>query len=934
MNTHVQRMFSMRRDEVSRASLLFFYLFLVIGAYMMGKAVGDALFLTVFPRRLLPYAMIGASLTSGALVPAYIRLSHRLRLELLVNGALILFALSFASFWWLTHFKFRWVYLLVYVTVYAVAAMGPMMGWTLANYALTTREARRVFAFVAAGGILGGTMASFFTADALSRGHVRPQTMMLAIASVLILCALLVRVLFQSTGQRLATAGLAPTVGYETPKNFSQSFRLIRSSRYLLLLTALIITGCIATCILDYQFKVIGQAAYSGNSAALGAFFGRFQGYMGLVSLVFQLALTGPLLRTFGIRLTLFVLPVALIGGSVGVFLAPTLLMGGILRGSHYVLRYSLDKSSTELLYLPVAAEVKSQVKSFIDTFVWRSADGIAGLTMLVFANMMKFGPGRVSLVNMVFLAAWIAIAYGVRREYLNVLRMAIERRTLDPERTAASVLDSTTMEVLAHAVEKGGEQQLLYGLSLFEMGRQSGFHPALRRLMDHPSPAVRQQALRLLNDAGDLEILPQVENLLGDDSLEVRTEALNYLAVHGGRDPLTLLGAERDFPDYSLQGAVVAFLARSGEPEYLPAADLIFRAMLTRTGPDAARSRAEAARVLGVIPPPCNLHAELSKLLRDDDFEVLEQALLSAGKIQGSEFLPLVIEKLGEPRLRGTARAALLQYGREAVPMLRDYLNDATAPQAVRKQIPKVLARISSPDSAAALAESLIQDDPGMRYDVLKALNELRSKDPSLVPARSEVEDMLNIELVGYYRSFQILAAIDPHAGKAIPGPGSGDGASVLTRALRERMAYELERIFRLLALLYPPRDIYNAFLGLTMGTSQRQANAQEVLEHLLRPDLYRRLVNSLDPEIPLREKVIFARRLCGSSVESRNEALRILLHSEDGWISACALHAVGEERLTDLNNEVSQVAHAGDSLLDETWRWATARLKAAIPA
>jgi hypothetical protein len=355
---------------------------------------------------------------------------------------------------------------------------------------------------------------------------------------------------------------------------------------------------------------------------------------------------------------------------------------------------------------------------------------------------------------------------------------------------------------------------------------------------------------------------------------------------------------------------------------------------MLARDGPDAARSRAEAARVLGVIPPPCGLHTELLKLLQDDDLEVLEQALLSAAKIQGSEFLPWVIEKLGEPRLRGTARAALVQYGPRAVHTLRDYLNDATVPLPIRKQIPKVLARIPSSDSATALAESLIQSDPGVRFDVLKALNKLRSRDPGLVPPRSDVEDMLNAELVGYYRSFQILAAIDPSASAAISGVSSGPGESVVARALRERMAYELERIFRLLALLYPPRDVHNAFLGLTMGTSQRQANAQELLEHLLKPDLYRRLVHGLDSEIPLREKVNFAGRLCGSSVKSRNEALRILLHSEDGWISACALYAVGEERLTELNDEVSQVAHAADPLLEETWQWATARLKAVIPA
>ena len=933
MTTHMQRIFSMRRGEVGPASLLFFYLFLNIGAYLMGQAVGDSLFLNVFPKH-LPYAMIGSAVTIGAFVSVYIRLSHRLRLEPLLIGTLLFFALSFACFWFLTHSMAHWVYWLVYIWVYVAGAMGPMLGWTLANYVLTTREARRVFAFIGAGAILGGTFVSFFTADVVSRGLVRPQTLLLAIAFLQLGCALLVRQMFRTTRQRLAAVSLAPTAGQTTPKNFGQSLNLIRSSRYLLLVTALIAIGCLATCILGYQFKLIAKAHYAGNPAALTAFFGRFNGYMGLASLIFQLALTGPLLRAFGIRVTLFVLPVALLGSSLGVLIAPTLVMAGLLRGSHYILRYSLDKSSTELLYLPVSPEVKNQVKSFIDTFVWRSADGIAGLTLLLFGNVLKFSPSQVGLVNMVFLVGWIAIAFGARREYLNVLRSAIERRTLDPERTAASVLDSTTMEVLAHAVEKGGEQQLLYGLSLFEMGREPGFHPGLRRMLENPSPAVRQRALRLLSDAGDLEIVPQVEKLLADQSLEVRTEALHYLTVHAGRDPLTLLQAEGDFPDYGLQGAVVGFLARTGEPEYLLAAKLIFRGMLERTGPDAARARAEAARVLGVIPSSCELQSELLKLLHDDDLEVVEQALLSAGKCQSLDFLPQVIRKLGEPRLIGAARAALVQYGPRAVRPLRDYLNDDAAPLPIRKQIPKVLARIPSFDSAVALVESLVQSDPGMRFDVLKALNKLRTRDPGLLPPRPDIEDMLNAELVGYYRSFQILAAIDPDAGASISGVSSRPGESVLARALRERMAYELERIFLLLALLYPPRDVHNAFLGLTTGTSQLQANAQEVLEHLLRPDLYRRLVVGLDSEYPLRDKVIFAGQLCGSSVRSRNEALRILLHSEDGWLSVCALHAVGQERLADLNDEVNQLARKPDPLWVETWQWTLARLKATILA
>jgi hypothetical protein len=133
---------------------------------------------------------------------------------------------------------------------------------------------------------------------------------------------------------------------------------------------------------------------------------------------------------------------------------------------------------------------------------------------------------------------------------------------------------------------------------------------------------------------------------------------------------------------------------------------------------------------------------------------------------------------------------------------------------------------------------------------------------------------------------------------------------------------------------LLYPPRDVYNAYIGLTSGRLQLQANALEVLEHLLPPELYRRLAYGLDPEISREEKLSFAHRLCHTGVSSTTEALRVLLHSKDFWLSACALYAVGEGWLTELSEDVRQIPHDSDPLLDETWKWASARLAAAPTA
>jgi ATP:ADP antiporter, AAA family len=933
MIEHVGRIFSLKRDEVTPASLLFVYLFITIGVFVTGQAVGDALFFKVFPRN-LPYAMIGSALLSLPFATVYIRLSHRLRLEPLVLTTLGFFSASFVLFWWLAGQKANWVYMLIYIWVQTFGVMGPMMGWTVANYLLTTREARRVFGFIQAGAIISVPSFGFITADILHHKHATPQTLLLVLGLVVMISAVMVKLLFRNARERLAQVSSAPPASKEAPRTFRQSYRAVRSSRYLMLITALIAVGCLTSSIVQYQFKVIGNASYTVNgitdTAALGAFFARFYAYMGLGTMVLQMVMTGPLLRKFGIRVTLFILPVALIAPTSWVLIDPRLLTASLMRGTHSLLRYSVDKSSAELLYLPIPPEVKSQVKSFIDTFIWRSADGIAGAVLAIVYLKFNFNPGRVSFLSLFLIAAWIVVAFGVRREYLNMLRRAIERRTLDPERLAATFLDSTTTEVLARGLEHVGEQQALYGLSLFEIGRQPAWHPALRRLLEHASPTVRQRALRLLSDTGDRGIVPQVEKMLGDTSLEVRTEALHYLVTHTGRDPLELLNAATEFPDYTIQGSVVVYLARTGEPGHLPAARLMLESMLARSDEAAPRARKEAAVVLGLIPPPSELHTELMGLFHDADREVVEQALLAAGRVRSREFLSAVIEKLSAPALKAAARAALVLYGDRAVGTLKDYLNDPDVPLALRKELPEVLAQIPTPESAAVLAESLVQSDPGLRYDVLKALNKLCRRDRKLLPEALDFADMLDAELMGYYRSLQILAAIDPQAGAKAAAVGSMEGVTLVARALAERMEHEFERLFRLLALLYPARDVYNAYVGLTSHRPQLQANALEVLEHILKPDLYKRLAYTLDPEIKLPEKLRFAERFCHTKVESAPQALRILLHSGDNWLRACALFSIGKLKLVELSDELRGQPRDEGQLVAETWAWALRRLEA----
>ena len=152
-----------------------------------------------------------------------------------------------------------------------------------------------------------------------------------------------------------------------------------------------------ATTIAGWQFKALAKA-YVPDTDELAAFFGSFNMVAGAASLVLQLLLTGRLLRVFGVGVALFIVPVAMASASLGVIVFGTLVAASALKASDQVLRYSIDKATVELLYLPLSAAETFRVKSFIDTVVYRLGDGLGGLDGARLRRMAGLEPdaGRV----------------------------------------------------------------------------------------------------------------------------------------------------------------------------------------------------------------------------------------------------------------------------------------------------------------------------------------------------------------------------------------------------------------------------------------------------------------------------------------------------------------------------------------------------------
>ena len=908
MLRRLERVLDLRPGELGRGLLLFAYLFFVIGSFTVGKAVRDALFLDEFGASLLPYADIAIAAIVSLWVSVYLRIARRANVRTLLMGSLGFFAINCLVFWYLTHISdAAWLTPVLYIWVGMFGVVAPAQVWTLANYVLTTREAKRMFGFIGSGATAGWIIGGYVTRYTATRFGA--ESSLLGMAVCLAIAGVLVDRLWLMRPQ--SRDGVQDD-GEDANSGLRQSLTLIAGSPYLRAIAAVILLSSWATAVIGWQFKaIVGQSTVGRDE--LAAFFGMFNFYAGLLSFALQWVLTGRLLRRAGLGFTLFVVPVALTLGTGGLLIVGTLAAAVVLRGTDQVLRYAVDKPTVELLYLPVPADQTLAVKSFIDTVIWRLGDGLAGVAVLLFANWAGWGPVGMSWVTLALLAGWLVAAFIAQRQYVLNLQDSIHNYRLDAERATATGLDRSATDLLARQLSGADPVEVLYALKLLGAAGQHHSHPAVRGLLQHPSGDVRAEAIRILDESHDEAVEPLVEKLLYDPELSVRTQALLYLAHHSRIDPLDRIEALGEFADFSIRAAMVSFLSQPGSHTNIDAARLLLDRMLVD---EESRTRFEAARLLELLPD--HFEDQIRKVLIDGDVAQVRHAIHAVGKLRKRKLVSRVVDRLGDPELSGDAVVALAQFGDRVVGTLRDYMVDPETPVAARRALPTVLQQIGTQATHAVLGESLLDPDVEVRYGVISALNKLQEMHPTWRVDPTMLETLLDAEILGHLRSYQMIGALLP----ALTDPAP------VMEPLKVAMEQELERIFRLLKLRFPHQDLHSAYVGVQSTNPVVHDNALEFLENILSPQLRTQLVPLLDSAVPTRERVALANRMLSARPPSPTQAVRMLLQSDDPWLKACGAYAIGALGLHALLPELDALATSEDPLLREAVKQARAKV------
>ena len=231
-----------------------------------------------------------------------------------------------------------------------------------------------------------------------------------------------------------------------------------------------------------------------------------------------------------------------------------------------------------------------------------------------------------------------------------------------------------------------------------------------------------------------------------------------------------------------------------------------------------------------------------LHKLLQDPEPDVVREAAQTAAKLQNRMYLDSLLRLLTSARTRGIGIEALTAYGDRIAGTLADVLLDTTTPVAVRRQIPRVLKNIPTQRSVDALFQAYDEPDLSVRTAALRALGAIREKPSKLNFGRESLQQHISREAKYYYETAASLYAFrDKHDTPA---------ARLLAATLEDRLRRTLERLFRLLGLKYPPKEMHAAYLALNRKKTDEYTAAIEFLDNVLERESKRMVLPLLDEE------------------------------------------------------------------------------------
>lgn len=899
-----EKFFDIRPSEIRKAVLLQAYVFILITTLLIVKPTINSLFLSELTSEALPTAYLLTAVVAVLFSMVYDRILWSFKLNRVIFGTLIFCASLFGLFCFLLNYhpeNTGWLYA-PYLFVAIFGLLTTSQFWILANMVFNVREAKRLFGFIGSGAIAGGIFGGYLTSF-LTR-FIPSENLLLVAALLLLVCIPISGYLWKH---------YVHSSKIEKPHKTrlgSSPWEMIRKNRLLVLITGTVGISVIVAKLVDYQYSHFAAEKIT-NPEELTAFFGFWFSTLSVVSLLIQLFLSKSILRWFGVGKALMFLPLGILIGSILLLVIPELWVVVLIKIADGSFKQSLNKAASELTYIPIPLEVRKHTKPFVDIVVDSIATGLAGAILIFLINGLKIPSLYISYINIGLIVIWVFLISRIYRAYLNSFRqllVAEHPRAKKHEKHHLHPSDKSIYDTVDRVLRSGKESQVLYMLEEILHEPDEHYFEAIRNLLDHPSEHVRSLAIENLYFLNSADLRDEIREMLNDPSDGVVIGALRYL-IHKDHD----LHREEilDFEQHSDHGNIHALTLMAVAREVHTDTNLKDILQLgTRVdellrkvgkGPWDAKRKFDLIAVLKAIG---HTHLKshyriMAKYLMAEDDEVVEAALEAVAQIRDPRFVPYITSLLHRKPVRRQAGEALLAYGEEIIPKLKQMVEAQEMAFHDTLFVPEILQRFGTPEAIGVLVDFIDNAEYSVSIKAIEALRKARSEDPELQIDRELIvrkileESRIYLNLLSFLHTQVTEHEKDPKTPRTQRVREAREG---LITILEHRVDGHLDRIFKLLGIHYFEEEVEPILQLAVTGDENQRANAIEFIDNILESRLRHTLlpiIDSASQGVSYSEELVSKLKLPSYT---ERECFETLIGRHDIKIKHAVLYLIGQ--------------------------------------
>ena len=477
MRDRLGRWLRIHRDEMALfawTALLFFFIRL---SNILLNNFAETAFLKRYGVEHLPAITALNSVVTfvlmGMITPAIARVrGGRLLARTLVVGGLTVGVVRV-----LMPLEIRLLYPLLYVMKTQYEVLPALLFWDMANDLFSTRQSKRIFPLVTAGGMLGGILGSFGTpllARMLTGDNLLLAYPVFAFAGAAVVWGLGLRFpLGEPVGAPPAPPGAPRPSRISVVREVRKVWPLLQSSTLAKILLLLTLIPNLVVPILNYQFSFAVNEAFPTEASLLG-FYGYFRGVQNVIALVLSF-MAGRIYGRFGLPVALMFHPV----NYVFTFLAFLLrfdIFSAVYAGiSVGVIRRTLNAPASTALYGLLLPHQRAVLRPFLKGTVVRAAILLG--SGFVYLSKDAFHPRYLSLLGLVLVAGWIATTVVLKRRYAAILLDLIRQElpsfhALDQQEVRDLIRGVDVVPVLREGFRRArGSQAVWYARILRSLG-------------------------------------------------------------------------------------------------------------------------------------------------------------------------------------------------------------------------------------------------------------------------------------------------------------------------------------------------------------------------------------------------------------------------------------------------------------------------------